>query len=61
MTKIQLKDLPFGAYFKRKPTAKKEFIRDEYCRSLKKYFCMPENDVWGSGLPLKGSTVVYID
>ena len=56
-----LKDLPHGAYFKRKPEARKLFIRDAYCRTLRKYFCIPEDDVWGGGMPLKGSTIVYID
>ena len=58
---IPLKDLPNGAYFKRKPQARKLFIRDDYCRSMRKYLCMPEDDVWGSGMPLKGSTIVYVD
>ena len=61
MTPIQLADLPNGAYFKRKPEAKKIFIRDDYCRSMRKYLCMPEDDVWGAGMPLKGTTIVYID
>ena len=61
MTKtITLKDLPHGAYFKRKHDAKKLFIRDAYCRSLRKYYCFPADDVWGV-FPLEGSTIVYID
>ena len=61
MTTVKLADLQNVAYLKRKPEAKKIFIRDDYCRAMRKYLCMPEDDVWGAGMPLKGTTIVYVD
>jgi hypothetical protein len=55
-----IKDLPKGEFFKRKADSVKVYQRDEYNREAKKYDCADMLDVWGNGLQLKGSTVVYI-
>lgn len=55
-----LKDLKVGEFFMRKPDALGVFIRSEYQRDSKKYQCDSCADVWGNGLLLKGSTVVYV-
>jgi hypothetical protein len=55
-----IKDLPKGEFFKRKPDSSKVYQREEYNRESKKYNCRDMLDVWGNGLQLKGSTVVYI-
>jgi hypothetical protein len=60
MQSAQLKDLPKGEFFKRKPDASKVYQRAEYNREAKKYNCTDMLDVWGNGLQLKGTTLVYI-
>ena len=60
MGKALLKDLPKGEFFMRKADSKKVYQREEYNRESKKYNCTDMLDVWGSGLQLKGSTVVFI-
>ena len=60
METAQIKDLPKGEFFKRKPDANKVYQRDTYNREAKKYDCTDMLDCWGNGLQLKGSTVVYI-
>lgn len=60
MTQVQLKDLPKGEFFKRKADANKVYQRTEFNRSAKKYDCRDMLDVWGNGLQLKGSTLVFI-
>jgi hypothetical protein len=60
MQTAQIKDLKIGEVFKRKPDAKKTFTRDVYCRFGRKYICMPDDDVWGGGMQLRGTTIVYI-
>lgn len=56
-----IKDLPKGEYFKRKPDAKRVYIRQEYYQDTKKYQCDDCDDVWGNGIQLKGTTLVYVD
>jgi hypothetical protein len=60
MQTAMIKDLPKGEFFKRKPDANKVYIRDEYFRNTKKYQCDDTTDIWGNGIQLKGTTVVYI-
>ncbi len=60
VTAIALKDIKKGEYLKRKPDSKKIHIRDEYCREAKKYECMDTEDIWGSGVMLKGTTIVFV-
>jgi hypothetical protein len=59
-TTALLKDLPKGEYFKRKEDSIKVYTRSEYYRDTKKYQCDDHSDVWGNGIQLKGSTVVFI-
>ena len=56
----QIKDLKSGEYFKRKEESVKVYTRAEYCRESKKYQCDDHSDIWGNGLLLKGSTVVFV-
>jgi hypothetical protein len=60
MNTSTIKELKAGEYFMRKADSKKVFTRAEYCRDTKKYQCDDHSDVWGNGLQLKGSTVVYV-
>lgn len=60
MESKQLKELKLGEFFKRKPDASGVFIRSEYQRDSKRYQCDSCADIWGNGLLLKGSTVVFI-
>ena len=55
-----LKDIKAGEFFKRKADAVKVYIREEYCRDVKKYQCADCSDVWGNGVQLKGSTIVFV-
>lgn len=57
---VQLKDVPKGEYFKRKQYTSKVYVRGEYYRDTKKYQCDSCEDIWGNGIQLKGSTIVYI-
>jgi hypothetical protein len=60
MQAIKLKDIKAGEYFKRKADSAKVYQRAEYCRDEAKYQCDDCSDIWGNGLRLKGSTVVFI-
>jgi hypothetical protein len=60
MQSAMIKDLPKGEYFKRKPDANKVYQRAEYWRDTKRYQCDDTTDMWGNGIQLKGTTVVYI-
>lgn len=60
MQTTTLSQIKAGEFFMRKPDSKKVYVRAEYCRDVKKYQCDDTTDVWGNGLQLKGSTVVYI-
>jgi hypothetical protein len=61
-----LKDLSKGEYFTRKSLNGQEakpsqvYIKDDYDRSSKKYWCQKWNDI-SSGIELKGDTEVYQD
>lgn len=57
---VQLKDVPKGEYFKRKQYTSKVYVRGEYYRDTKKYQCDSCEDIWGNGIQLKGTTIVYI-
>jgi hypothetical protein len=59
MQTAMIKDLPKGEYFKRKADANKVYQRGEYYRDTKRYQCDDCDDVWGNGMQLKGTTVVY--
>lgn len=60
MQAIQLKDIPKGEFFKRKIDSKKVYIRADYQRDSKKFQCDDCLDVWGNGLLIKGSALVYV-
>lgn len=60
MQAATIRELKAGEFFKRKPDANKVYTRAEYCRDAKKYQCDDHSDIWGNGLLLKGSTIVYI-
>lgn len=63
MEGIKLKNLKRGEFFTRKPIeCPKEsqvFIKAEYDRSEKRYFCKRWNDIC-DGIMLKGETIVYV-
>ena len=58
LTAIKVKDLPAGEFFKRKPDAKKVYVREDYIRSEKKFVCVDWNDICKE-LFIKGDTIVY--
>lgn len=58
---IKLKDLKRGEYFKKTETAKKVYIKEDYNRSTKKFDCVHEDDVWGTGFEFKGDKEVFIN
>lgn len=58
MKTIQLKDLPKGEFFKRKPASGKVYVRGEYDRSIRKYCCDDWHDI-SRGIELRGTTIVY--
>jgi len=60
MQTAQIKDLPKGEFFKRKPDAKKVYIRGEYYRPERKFICDDWDDI-GRDIALRGSTIVYVD
>lgn len=64
MIKIELRKVKFGAYFKRKPNAKTEFIRGYYNRKSQWGFasfgCEDTEDM-NREIFLKPSTMVYIE
>ena len=57
---IQLKDLPRGEFFKRKPNANKVYVRGEYYRPERKFACDDWNDI-SRDILLRGSTIVYTE
>lgn len=63
---MKLKDLKKGEYFSRKSLGEQEakpsqvYIRGEYDRSSKKYWCQKWDDI-SKGIELKGDTKVYQD
>ena len=62
LTPVKIKDLKKGEYFTRKPVMYPKdcqvFIRDDYERSSKKYYCLRFSDI-NDCLMLKGETIVY--
>ena len=64
MIKVELKTLKNGEYFKRKPEAKTEYIREHYNRADSwgpATFCCVNADDIGRSIQLKPSTMVYIE
>ena len=64
MKKVELKTLKSGEYFKRKPNAKSEFIREHYNRADAfgpATFCCVDVDDVGRSIQLKPSTMVFIE
>lgn len=57
---VQLKDLPRGEFFKRKPNANKVYVRGEYFRPERKYSCDDWDDI-SRDILLRGSTIVYTE
>lgn len=55
---MRLKDVPKNDFFKRKPDAKKVYIRGEYDRSTKTFECTDTEDI-NRAIYLKGSTMVF--
>tara|TARA_B100000768_G_C11054948_1_gene279949 strand:+ start:440 stop:634 length:195 start_codon:yes stop_codon:yes gene_type:complete len=60
MQTAQIQDLKIGEVFKRKPTAKTTFTRDVFCRSTRKYICIPDDYIWGGGMEMRGTMIVYV-
>jgi hypothetical protein len=64
MRKTMLRHVPEGAYFKRKPDAKKEYIRSHYNRKdafgPATFTCTDSEDI-GRCIQLKPETIVYVD
>jgi len=60
---VKLSTLKQGEYFKRiragKP-AEKVYTRGAYDRGEKRYDCADHDDIWGTGILLRGSTNVAI-
>ena len=59
LTKVLLKKLKKGTFFKRKETSTRIFTRQEYDRHSGKYSCRPEDDI-NDCLYLSGGTAVFI-
>jgi len=57
---VQLRDVKEGEYFRRKPTAAKEYIREHYNRSDKTFTCTDADDI-GRCIFLKASTLVCVE
>ena len=62
---VPLKSLKRGAQFLRKPDATKVFYKEHYNRKswdnpTASYTCMPDNDVWGSGVFINAEAIVYV-
>ena len=63
---MKLKELKHGDFFTRKSMNGREakesqvYIKDDYDRSTKKYWCQKWNDI-SKGIELKGDTEVYQD
>ena len=62
LTPIKVKDLKKYQWFTRKPIlepkAEQVFIREDYDRSTKRYYCMRFSDI-NSCISLRGETIVY--
>lgn len=62
--KVELRKVKEGAYFKRKPSAKTEYIRNHYNRKDQfgpaNYSCSDANDM-NREIFLKPSTIVYVE
>lgn len=54
-----LRDVAPGDYFRRKPDAKKTYVRGAYDRATRTYACVDCDDV-GREIWLKGDTIVYV-
>jgi len=62
---VPLNTLKSGDPFKRKPDANKTFYKEHYNRKswhnpTPSYTCMPEDDVWGSGVFINAKAIVYV-
>ena len=57
---VQLRDVKEGEYFRRKPTAAKEYIREHYNRSDKTFTCTDSEDI-GRCIFLKADTLVCVE
>lgn len=55
----KVEDIKQGEYVKRKPDAKKVYIRQEYDRESKTYWLQDAEDI-GRGISVKKGTVLYI-
>lgn len=56
-----LRNIPAGEYFRlRDLETAKIYRKAEYCRTEKKYQVHPNDDIWGCGRMLKGTTNVFI-
>ena len=60
MKQIELKQVKSGDWFRRKENSKAVFVRDSYCRSVKKIECYDWNDI-NRFIYLKPSTMVWVD
>ena len=66
---IELRKLPKGAFFKRKPDARAVYVRDVYITAhveeltiaRSAYFCCSDVDDMNREIFLKPSTLVYVD
>ena len=64
MKATELKNLKHGTYFKRKPEAKTEYIREHYNRADSMgpaSICCADSEDVGRCIQLKPTTIVYID
>ena len=63
MKQIELKKLKHGTYFKRKPDAKREYIREHYnprdAYGPAAYWCTRADNI-GEGIELRGNTRVFV-
>lgn len=59
MEKISIINVPKGEYFKRKPTAKKVYVRSDYCRSTGAYEVYSYDNI-NERMYIKGDKQVYI-
>jgi len=60
MKSIMLKDVPHGAFVKRKPEAQAVYTRGDYDHSDKRYALDDWLDI-NRAVYLKGTAIVYID
>jgi len=64
MKMILLRQVKKGEYFKRKPEANKEYIREHYNRKDMygpASFCCSDTDDIGRSIQLKPSTIVFVE